>query len=118
MTPRPPGAYRPVTLFPYTTLFLSAEVIHEALMAGPAVKSFACPPTPLPSRDQAADMFRAGARAHPEYRGEAPVNGLFRLLTETGPCRPWLTEAALRSVPTAAWATPSAPVRRKAISTP
>lgn len=60
---------------------------YEALMAGPDAEPFVCPPTPTPSRDQAVEMFLAWAQGQPDLSAETPIEGMYRFLAQTWPCR-------------------------------
>ncbi|HYI86498.1 MAG TPA: Rap1a/Tai family immunity protein [Burkholderiales bacterium] len=48
---------------------------------------FVCSPTPTPKRSQVMNGFVTWARAHPGYAKQHPVDGLFKYLAETYPCR-------------------------------
>ena len=61
---------------------------NEATAKGPAGIQLVCMPDPRPSRNAAIDMFIDWAKAHPQYRGEPPVETEFRFLMEKWPCNP------------------------------
>jgi hypothetical protein len=61
---------------------------YEATAKGPAGIQLVCMPDPRPSRNAAIDMFIDWAKAHPQYRGEPPVETEFRFLMEKWPCNP------------------------------
>jgi hypothetical protein len=48
---------------------------------------FICPPSPTPTRAKVMNDFVAWAKSRPQYMKEAPVDTLFRYLSETYPCR-------------------------------
>ena len=45
-----------------------------------------CLPDPLPSRNEAIDMFIKWVKARPQYWKERPVETEFRFLMERWPC--------------------------------
>jgi hypothetical protein len=55
---------------------------YEAAHSGPKAFRLVCLPDPLPSRNEAIQMFIEWAKAHPQYMGENPVETEFRFLTE------------------------------------
>ena len=61
---------------------------HEAQSTGPKGIKFVCMPDPMPSRNDAIDMFIEWAKAHPQHWGETPVETEFRFLMEKWPCKP------------------------------
>jgi hypothetical protein len=61
---------------------------YEATAKGPAGIQLVCAPDPRPSRNAMIDMFIDWAKAHPQYRGEPPVETEFRFLMEKWPCNP------------------------------
>ncbi len=61
---------------------------YEASSSGPGGIQLVCAPEPRPSRNAAIDMFIEWAKAHPQYRGEPPVESEFRFLMEKWPCNP------------------------------
>jgi hypothetical protein len=46
-----------------------------------------CPPDAMPSRNEFAANFVTWAQKHPEFMSEAPIDTLFRFLTEKWPCK-------------------------------
>jgi hypothetical protein len=60
---------------------------HEAQSTGPKGIKFVCMPDPMPSRNDAIDMFIEWAKAHPQHWGETPVETEFRFLMEKWPCK-------------------------------
>ena len=66
---------------------VGAYHFQESMYAGPKEKPLVCPPDPRPTRDQAVQQFVVWVRAHPQYKGERPVDTLMRFLTETWPCK-------------------------------
>jgi hypothetical protein len=60
---------------------------YMALAAGSPEDAFICPPQPTPSRADVMQWFLAWARDNPRYLNERPVDGLFRFLQATWPCR-------------------------------
>ena len=61
---------------------------HEAQARGPKGVKLVCLPDPLPSRNEAIDMFIEWAKSHPQHWQELPVETEFRFLMETWPCKP------------------------------
>jgi len=61
---------------------------YEAVSSGPKGIRFVCPPDPMPSRNDAIDMFIEWAKAHPQHLKETPVETEFRFLMEKWPCKP------------------------------
>ena len=61
---------------------------YEVTASGPAGVQLVCAPDPLPSRNATFGMFIDWAKAHPQYRGEPPVESEFRFLMEKWPCKP------------------------------
>ena len=61
---------------------------YEAQSSGPKGIKFVCPPSPMPSRNDAISMFIEWAKAHPQHMGETPVESEFRFLTEKWSCKP------------------------------
>jgi hypothetical protein len=60
---------------------------YQALMAKPGHRAFVCVPEPKPSRNVVIDRLLAWLKAHPEYRGENPINATFKFLAEAYPCK-------------------------------
>jgi Rap1a immunity proteins len=60
---------------------------YMTLAAGSPEDAFICPPQPTPSRADVMQWFLAWARDNPRYLNERPVDGLFRFLQATWPCR-------------------------------
>ena len=59
---------------------------HQALAAGASFNAIACP-GPKVTRDDAAEVFVAWAKKHPELlETESPVHGVMRAVTEKWPC--------------------------------
>ena len=59
------------------------QVVRAALGRGPDF----CPPQPPPTRDQAVALFVQWAKSNGQYMKEAAIDGLFRFLETTWPCR-------------------------------
>lgn len=59
---------------------------HEAQANGPKGVRLVCPPTPLPTRNEAVAGFLAWSAANPQYMTEPAVESLFRFLTDKWPC--------------------------------
>jgi hypothetical protein len=55
--------------------------------AGSPEEAFVCLPEPRPSRADVMQWFLAWARENPQYAKERPVDGFFRFLAATWPCR-------------------------------
>jgi hypothetical protein len=60
---------------------------YLALAAGSPEEAFVCLPEPTPSRTDITQWFLAWARDNPRYLNERPVDGFFRFLEATWPCR-------------------------------
>ena len=60
---------------------------YQAERAGLPSDRFVCLPEPVPARTDIVQWFIAWAREHPQYLHERPVDGLFRFLGNTWPCR-------------------------------
>jgi Rap1a immunity proteins len=60
---------------------------YMALAAASAENAFICLPAPPPVRADVIQWFLAWARENPRYMNEAPVEGFFRFLQATWPCR-------------------------------
>jgi hypothetical protein len=60
---------------------------YSALAAGSPEEAFVCLPEPPPSRADVMQWFLAWARDNPRYLNERPVDGFFRFLEATWPCR-------------------------------
>ena len=58
---------------------------HHALIAGERPNPIACPPEGATVRD-AVQHFVDYARSHPEHLSEAPMDLVFRAVSETWPC--------------------------------
>ena len=65
--------------------FQGGADFHQAQVSGPEVSPLVCPPADVTIRD-AVTVFVDYARAHPEYQGEAPMDLVFRAVTEEWPC--------------------------------
>ena len=61
---------------------------YEVTASGPKGLQLVCAPDPWPSRNATIDMFIDWVKAHPQYRGEPPVETQFRFLMEKWPCKP------------------------------
>ena len=66
---------------------VGAYQYYQAETAASASDRFVCPPEPVPARTDIVQWFIAWAREHPQYLNERPVDGLFRFLGDTWPCR-------------------------------
>ena len=66
---------------------VGAYQYYQVQTADDPDSQFVCVPDPAPTRDQIVAAFVAWAKAHPQYMDDAPVDGLFRFLGETYPCR-------------------------------
>jgi hypothetical protein len=60
---------------------------YLALAAASPQDSFICLPEPSPPREHVAQWFLAWARDNPQHMNEPPVDGFFRFLQATWPCR-------------------------------
>jgi hypothetical protein len=60
---------------------------YMALAAGSPEDAFICLPEPPPARADVTRWFLAWARDNPSHMNERPVDGLFRFLQATWPCR-------------------------------
>jgi len=60
---------------------------YLALAARSPQDSFLCLPEPTPARTDVIQWFLAWARENPRYMDERPVDGFFRFLEATWPCR-------------------------------
>ena len=60
---------------------------YLALAAASPQDSFICLPEPSPPRTDVTQWFLAWARENPQYMKEPPVDGFFRFLQATWPCR-------------------------------
>ena len=58
---------------------------HQALVSGPQLGPLVCPPASATIRDAVAG-FVAYGRAHPEALDQAPMDVVFRAVTELWPC--------------------------------
>jgi hypothetical protein len=67
--------------------FEGAYQYYEAMTSGPKGIKFVCVPDPLPSRNDAIDLFIKWAESNPQYMNERPVEAEFRFLMETWPCK-------------------------------
>ena len=65
--------------------FQGGADFHQALVSGERHDPIACPPAGATIRD-AVRHFVDYARAHPEYLSEAPMDVVFRAVTEAWPC--------------------------------
>jgi Ssp1 endopeptidase immunity protein Rap1a len=65
---------------------IGAYQYYAAQVAEDPSTRFVCIPNPPPTRNEAMAAFVGWARAHPEYMNDAPVDTLFRHLSETYPC--------------------------------
>jgi hypothetical protein len=65
---------------------VGAYQYYEAAGSGPGGIKLVCLPDPAPSRNDSIAMFIEWAKAHPQYRGERPVETEFRFLMEAWPC--------------------------------
>ena len=66
-------------------ILLGAYRYYESTVT--ADNRFICPPSPVPTRAEVMNGFVAWAKSHSEYMKDAPIDTLFRYLTETYPCR-------------------------------
>jgi hypothetical protein len=66
---------------------VGAYAYYAAAAAGPDGAKLVCFPEKAPSRNEAIAMFVEWAKAHPQYKGEKPVETEFRFLMETWPCK-------------------------------
>jgi hypothetical protein len=60
---------------------------YQAYTGNMAESAFVCVPEPTPPRSNIVQWFLAWARDHPQYMNERPVDGFFRFLQDTWPCR-------------------------------
>jgi len=60
---------------------------YSALAAASPQDSFICLPEPSPPLDHVTQWFLAWARENPQSMNEKPVDGFFRFLQATWPCR-------------------------------
>ena len=65
---------------------ISAGQYHREITLPGGRAAIFCLPTPAPSVSEAQASFVAWAGAHPQYAGEAAVNGLLRWAAATYPC--------------------------------
>jgi hypothetical protein len=60
---------------------------YMALAAGSPQDAFVCLPQPTPARADVMQWFLSWARENARYMNEPPVEGFFRFLQATWPCR-------------------------------
>jgi hypothetical protein len=60
---------------------------YAAENSGPGGERLVCFSDPPPTRDQGIAMFIEWAKAHPEFKDDAPVDAEFRFLMEKWPCK-------------------------------
>jgi len=60
---------------------------YQANVAASPQDSFVCLPEPTPPRADIVQWFLAWTRDNPRYLNERPVDGFFRFLEATWPCR-------------------------------
>jgi Rap1a immunity proteins len=65
--------------------FQGGADFHKALLAGPGFQPIACPGSAATIRDAVA-VFVDYARAHPEQLSAAPMDVVFRAVSERWPC--------------------------------
>ncbi len=65
---------------------VGAYAYYAAENSGPDPEPLVCPPSPVPSRNEAIKDFIAWANSHPEYMNEKPVETEFRFLADKWPC--------------------------------
>lgn len=65
--------------------FEGAVRYHEAIAQSPMHKRIVCDP-PSVTREQAVGVFVAYIQANSRYRGEAPIDAIFRALAAKWPC--------------------------------
>ena|SRR5215813_1392341 len=66
---------------------IGAFQYYQAYTGNIAQEAFVCLPEPTPPRADIVQRFLAWARENPSYLNERPVDGFFRFLTATWPCR-------------------------------
>jgi Rap1a immunity proteins len=60
---------------------------YQTQAAASPQDAFLCLPEPTPSRADIVQWFLAWARENPQHLNERPVDGFFRFLQATWPCR-------------------------------
>jgi hypothetical protein len=65
---------------------VGAYQTYEASVLKGKRKPFVCLPSPAPNRNEGVANLVAWGKEHPEYKGENPINFLFKFLTEKWPC--------------------------------
>lgn len=66
---------------------VGAYQFYRASVAAQRLQPLVCPPDPPPSRNEGVQKFVSWGQANPQYMNEPPIDGFFRFLVMTWPCR-------------------------------
>ena len=78
--------------------FMVGAYQYYTIDAAATNRQLFCPPSPLPSRNEAIAQFVTWAKARPAVLDQVAVEGMFRFLAERYPCPPQTTSASPPSV--------------------